>query len=309
MEPKRLKTWQRALLYSAFGIVALFLSLIITFPYEGLQQRVQQEAERQGYLLKVGSMGPGFFRVRASDIKISKKPPPDTEGLPPPLHIDSVSVGPTLFPPGVFVKANLMEGSVKARVGGLTGLSVHISADDVDLSKGNLKAFSGVDLSGIINADVDLAFSKNARAGSAFDPDFSTASGSISAEGKGLSVNGGNISVALPQYGPEPIPLDLPKIVLGDLNSKITVEKGAGKIDEFKSKSTDLELNASGSLKMNQRLEYSEPNVEVRLKTEPEFVNRLGMIGGALSMLNPDPKDPNFRLGKLTGSLGRPNFH
>ena len=87
------------------------------------------------------------------------------------------------------------------------------------------------------------------------------------------------------------------------------MEKAAGKIDEFKSKSTDLELNATGSLKMNQRLEYSEPNVEVRLKAEPEFVSRLGLIGSALTMLIPDPKDPNFHLGTLTGSLGRAHFH
>ena len=32
------------------------------------------------------------------------------------------------------------------------------------------------------------------------------------------------------------------------------------------------------------------------------------IYGAAFSMMPSDPKDPNWRLGHLTGSLGRPNF-
>jgi type II secretion system protein N len=109
-------------------------------------------------------------------------------------------------------------------------------------------------------------------------------------------------------YGPEPTPLDLPKIAFGDIGVKLSFDKGAGKIDDFTGKSSDLDISATGTLKLSKRIDYSEPNIELRFKADPEFVKRLGMIGAALSVVGPDPKDPNWRMGHLTGYLGKPNF-
>lgn len=303
-----LKPWKRALLYTAFGFVALILAFFLTFPYDALKDRVRNEADAAGYFVRIGSMGPGFFSVRASDLQLSKKAAPDAETPPEALRIDSLSVGPTLFPPGVSVTAKLLEGSVKAKVSGVSTLGIAVSIDDLDLSKGNMKGFSGIDFSGTIAGEIDLKVPRTAVGGGPAEPDFGGATGNIALDAKGLSINGGTMNLVLPMYGPEPTPLDLPKIVVGDLDAKLTFEKGAGKVDELKSKSSDFELQAGGTLKLAKRLEYSEPNIEVRLKTEPEFVKRLGLIGGALSMIGPDPKDPAFRLGRLTGYLGRPNF-
>ena len=69
-----------------------------------------------------------------------------------------------------------------------------------------------------------------------------------------------------------------------------------------------MELAATGTLKLAKRMEYAEPNLEVRFKPDPEFQKRLGLIGSALSMVGPDPKDPAWRMGRLTGFLGRPAF-
>jgi type II secretion system protein N len=102
--------------------------------------------------------------------------------------------------------------------------------------------------------------------------------------------------------------MDMPKIVLGDLNGKVKFDKGAGTIEELKGKSTDVELAITGTMKLAKRVEYSEPNLEIRFKTDPEFVKRLGLIGGGLSMVPPDSKDPNWRLGRLSGYLNRPRF-
>ena len=82
----------------------------------------------------------------------------------------------------------------------------------------------------------------------------------------------------------------------------------AATIEELKSTSPDIELNVTGTVKLAKRLEYSEPAIEVRLKPDPEFQKRLGLLGSALSMVGADPKDPAWRLGRLSGYLGRPQF-
>jgi type II secretion system protein N len=303
-----MKPWKRAVAYSAFGLFALVVSFFLTFPYDALRDRVKLEAEAAGYFVRIGSMGPGLFSVRTTDIELSKKVPETEEKPAEPLRIDSVSIGPSLFPPGLHVSAKLLGGSASVRVSGINSVSVRAELDGLDLSKGNVKGFSGIDLAGEIDADVRIDVPKASVGGGPAEPDFGQANGYVSIDAKGLTVNGGTMSLTIPMYGPEPTPLDLPKIAFGDLGGKVTVEKGAGKIEDFHGKSTDLEVNASGTLKLAKRLEYSEPNIEVRFKTEPEFVKRLGLIGSALSMVGPDPKDPNYRMGHLTGYLGRPNF-
>ena len=307
MAEKRIALWKRILLYAGFSVVALFAAFFITFPYDALSERLKLEADNAGYNLKIGSMGPGFFALNANELFIAKKMAPTEEKPPEALKIDKLSVGPTLFPPGLGVSAKLLGGALSVRVSALGG-SVHVDADDLDLSKGNLKGFSGIDLAGKVDVKLDLSIPKTAVGASAPEPDLSQASGAFSLSARGLTVNGGTVSVPLPMYGPDPTPLDLPKIAFGDLGGHVKFEKGAGTVDEFKSHSNDLEIAVSGTLKLAKKVEYSDSNLEVRFKPDPDFQKRLGLIGSALSMVGADPKDPTWRMGRLTGLLGKPNF-
>ena len=220
-----------------------------------------------------------------------------------------MSIGPSLFPPGLAVKLNLLGGTAVARVSGVSTTRLKLDVEDLDLSKGNLKGFSGVDFSGGIEAHVDLSIPRvPAGPNLPAEPDLGQASGTVSLTTKALSINGGTANITIPQFGPDPTPVDLPKIVLGELIGKFKIEKGAGTLEEFKSKSSDLEVNLSGTLKLAKRLEYSEPNLELRVKPDAEFQKRLGLLGSALSMIGADPEDPTWRLGRLTGYVGRPQF-
>ena len=145
-------------------------------------------------------------------------------------------------------------------------------------------------------------------AGGPSAPDLGAATGTLSVETHGVTITGGTANVVLPMYGAEPTPLELPKIVFGDITGKMKFEKGAGTIEEFKGKSPDLEVAITGTLKLAKVLQYSEANLEIRFKPDPEFQKRLGLVGSALSAVGSDPKDPNWRLGRLTGLLGKPNF-
>lgn len=308
MAEKKTSLWKRIAGYSAFSLFALFLSFFLTFPYDALKDRVRQEAEVAGYFVRIDSLGPGFFAVKARDVQLSKRATGDSDKPPEPLKLDSVTVGPTLFPPGAAVTVKGLGGSVQARVIGFTGSRVALDVDDLDLSKGNLKGFSGLDLAGTVDAHLDLSIPRTTTGTAPAEPDLGLASGNVTLDMKGVTLNGGNVSVPIPQFGPEPTPIDLPKLTLGDVTGRVKFEKGAGTVEEFKSKSNDLEIGVTGTMKLAKRVEYAEPNLEVRFKPDPEFQKRLGMLGSALSFVGADPKDPTWRLGRMTGFLGRPQF-
>lgn len=291
--------------YVSFSLLALVVGFFITFPYEALKDRLRMEADNAGYFLRIDSMKPGLLSIRATDVQVSKKS--DAEPPPEPLKLDSVSVGPSLFPPGLSVKVKGIGGTIAANVSGLSTIRVRVDVDELDMSKGNVKGFSGIDLTGNLDAHLDLSIPKAAGTGPQ-EPDLSLASGSLTLDTKNLSINGGNVSLVIPQFGPEPTPLDLPKIVLGDITGRIKIDKGAATVDDFKSKSADLETGITGTLKLGKKVEYSESTLEIRLKTDPEFQKRLGLLGSAFSMIAADPKDPAWRMGHLTGYLGRPQF-
>lgn len=306
MATSKLKVVRRIFGYGAFFFLAVVTAFFLTFPYDALKDRARLEADKAGFFLRIGSIGPGFFSLRAKELQLSKKS--DADPPPAPLKIQSVSAGPSVLPPGASVSMKLFGGTVTARVSGFSNLRVRVDAEDLNLASPDLKEFSGIDFAGTIEAHVDLTLPRAPVGQGPAEPDLAQASGTVTLEAKGLAVNGGSMEMVIPQFGPEPTPLDLPKIVVGDLSGKLKFEKGAGTIERLEAKSADLELQATGTLKLAKRLEYAEPAIEVRFKPDPEFQKRLGLIGSALSMVGPDPKDPSWRMGRLTGYLGRPNF-
>jgi type II secretion system protein N len=313
MAEKKPAVWKRVVGYTLFALLALVATFFLTFPYETLKETMKTQAQAQGYVLRMGSLGPGLFAVRAKNVEISKVAPPNADENAPdpvPMMIDSITVGPALFPPGLSVKANLLGGDITAKVSGLGATKrLRVDVEDLDLSKGNLKTASGIDLAGEIEAHLDVSVPVAAAApNTPAEPDLTQANGTMTLNTKGLTINGGTANITIPQFGPEPTPVDLPKIQFGEIVGKMKIEKGVATMEEFKSKSDDLELNLGGTIKMAKRLEYSEPNMELRVKPNPEFQKRLGMLGSALSMIGPDPKDPTWRMGRLTGYLGRPQF-
>jgi type II secretion system protein N len=96
--------------YAAFSFLALVIGFFLTFPYDALRERARLEAEASGYFLRVGSLGPGFFTVRASEVAVSKRA--DTDPPPEALKVDSVSFGPSLWPPGARVTMRALGGTV-----------------------------------------------------------------------------------------------------------------------------------------------------------------------------------------------------
>jgi len=314
---------KRIAAYCAFAVLAFLLCLVLTFPYDAIRARVVTEAAAQGYAVRMSSLRPGLRGLTATDVRISKPPAPlsaetmstlsegDAKALarvPPAelgeaLLVSSVALRPSLFPLGVAFHANALEGHVTGSVGAVGALAADVEMEGLKTSTGNLKGFTGMDLDGTLEGALSLDVPRGAGAAAGFD--FSKANGSVRLNGAGLVIKGGTVTV--PMYG-TPTPMDLPRITLGDVRALLNIVEGAGTLEEMQGKSSDLELRGSGTLKLARRFEYSEPAMEFRIKADPDFVKRLGLIGAGLSVLPADRKDPGFRVAKLSGLLGRPKF-
>jgi type II secretion system protein N len=297
--PPETKTqrWRRPAGYACFALASFVFGLYVTFPYDVLKRRIASDAGDNGLYVKMGSLGPGLFGITASHLEVSKKMDATEDKPPAPLQIDSVAIRPSLFPLGIAMRAKLLHGTVSAALGLVGDLKIRAALDDLSLQDDNLKAFSGVNLQGHASAQLSLDIPKTAPSKTATpEPDLSQAAGSLTLDMSDLQVNGGTIGFQ-----------DLPKVVVGDIDGKIKFEKGLGTVERLHTKSDELEVGVTGTLKLARRFDFSEPNATVRFKAQPDLLKRIGLIAAGISMLPADPQSPDFRTLRVQGFLGRPS--
>lgn len=296
-----------ALGYTAFGLFAVFVFFYATFPFEAAKKRLQREAAARGYEVEIGSLGMGLGGVKASDVLLRKAGPPPAEGKgPDALFIDSLSIRPSLFPLGAAFSADAFGGDISGAIGGISELTVRLNLDDLDLAEGNLKGFTGLNLSGIVGGEVDLRAPLKeipGRTDGAKEADFGAADGRISLKGAEITLNGGTVNIA--QMGGD---TELPKVILGELKANVKVEKGMGTFESLLAKSTDVHLLGDGTVKLAKNLPYSAPNLALRLKVEEDLKKRLGPLSMGISILPADDKDPQFRKATVVGFFSAPQI-
>ncbi len=305
--------WKLGAAYTAFGLFCFLLFLYLTFPYQAFRDRLVGEARRAGFAVTIGDIGPGLMGITATGVRIERPryvpasggaTAPVAAAEPVEILLNRVRFGPSFVPLGLAFEATLFGGQVEGAVGGVGNGSIQLHLEGVDTSKGDIKGLIGVDLAGVVDGKlmltIPLAANSPARA-----YDLSLADGTLDLQLRGLTVNGGTITV--PMYG-TPTPLDLPKIQAGDLKAEIKFEKGLGTVANFTSVGPDVSLRSEGTVKLAKALEHSEANLDFKVRADQEFVKRLGLIGSGLSMLPPDKLDPAFRVAKITGFLMSPKF-
>ncbi len=323
--------WKVVLGYSVFSLFALILCFFLTFPYGALRARIATEALKAGYVVRIDSLRPGFIGLTAKGVRISQPSAPLsaestaalTSGDPDtarmlgpaevgePFVIDSLSLRPTLFPLGASFQAHVLGGDISGNAA-LRGNQIHLKLDKLDPSQGNLKSFTGLDLEGSLSGTLTLSMPVAPGAGGRpGEPDLAQADGELSLEGQNLLLKGSVEGTGVASKG-SPVALlfpgGLPRIPVGDLTAQIRFEKGQGTVDALSLKSDQLEIKGTGTVKLNKRLQYAEPAMDVKIRVEPELVKALGTAGLGLSILPPDKDDPKFRSGRLSGSLGKLSF-
>lgn len=305
--PVWIARWKRTALYAVFAVTCLLFSLFLTFPYDAIQQRIETEAARAGVTVKIGSLGPAFFGVTATRVQLFAPGANSAEATPSEaLLLNQLTIRPMLFPPGAHFRAKAFGGSIEGSIGQGSTASVELAFAGLDPSQGNLQGFSGLDLSGKLSGRLSMTLPVVSLPGSKVKAaDLSQADGELILDGSGLLVNGGTIKVPI---GGTPMPVDLPKLDLGTLQARLGFAKGLGTVEAFKASGGDLDLNATGTLKLARKVDYSEPNIDLKLKVNPDTVKRLGLLGSGLSLLPSDRSDPTTKSAHLSGYLGNPRF-
>lgn len=279
----RVKGLKPALIYAAFAGFCFVVFLHLTFPYAPLRRRLIQEASLQGVELSIGNLGPAFFGISARDVRL---------GIPTYLSIPRLVLRPALIPLGVGFDAEVLGGRARGAIGSRDNPSIQLDLSHLKLSASQLKSLGGIDLEGDVTTHLDLRLPK------ASPP---KAEGDLVVDIKGLTLRDSTLKnsfLGLPDG------IDLPRTELGSIKATFKIVKGTVTLDNGVGKGNDLDLWVRGTLKLAQSLPYSEMNIDLKVKANPDYVKRLGPLGMGLSILPADKELPDFRLLQLGGFLG-----
>lgn len=177
-----------------------------------------------------------------------------------------------------------------------TESDLDLSFDDFNLSElQSLSALYNLKLSGLINGDASAIFSKK---------NIDKNNGKINLTFQNLKLD--SYKIVLDPNSPEAT-LDLPKINLtGSKNSKLIGELKKDKLEikELTFKGGDLDLSLKGNLKIADRADISEVNLEGNLRIAPLLSQAISLL--ALVEQQKEP-DGSYRL-KISGRLTKPSI-
>jgi type II secretion system protein N len=292
--------WQRTAAWVGLGLFLFAFFLAYTFPYDAVRARIAAEADAAGLWVRIDSMGPAFLGVSARRVRVGERP----DGLGPPaqtVQVDRLTLRPSIFPWGVGFSAALFGGSAGGAIG-TGGQKVRLHFDHLSLAKAEVAALTGVDVVGSLDGELSLDIPTTGPQGG--QPDLSQASGRLRLAGSGLEVKGGTVTI--PLMG-QPTPVDLPPVNFGRLDAEMPIERGIGTLKGLRLEGPELDIQASGTVRLARAVPYSEPDVVLRIRPNPDFLRRMGMIAAGFTQLPVDPADSAYRNAKLTGYLGKPN--
>jgi type II secretion system protein N len=279
---KRILKWVG---YGAFYVFSLTLFAYLTFPYDRLRSRIQNEFNRSQtgpnpLTLRLGHLGSYWFSgVRADDVDLISPPAPAAPGSsddaakpakPKVMRIDSVHVSVSLL--------RLLFGTVHVSFGatafggeisGFTsdadgGRKLEVDIDDIGLANAPMIGdLVGLPVAGHLAGHVEflLPESKLAKAEGKVDLKFS---GLSAGDGKAKILNA----------------IALPKVEVGDLTLQATATAGNLKIDTFSAAGKDLELQADGSVRLHDPFDTSVLSLEAHFKFNDRFMNKDDMTRG-----------------------------
>ncbi len=298
----RLVGWERTAAWAGLGVFLFALFLALTFPYDAVRARIASEADAAGLWVRIESMGPAFLGVSARGVRVGERP----DGLGPPaqtVRLDRLTLRPSLFPWGVGFSAALFGGDAGGAIGTGSTSKLRLHFDHLSLARAGVAGLTGVDAVGTIDGQLSLDIPASGPQGG--QPDLSQASGRLRLTGNGLEVKGGTVTV--PLMG-QMTPVDLPPVNFGKLEAELPIERGTGTLKTLRLEGPELDIQASGTVRLARALPYSEPDLSLRIRPTADFLRRMGIIAAGFTQLPVDPQDSAYRNAKLTGYLGKPNL-
>jgi type II secretion system protein N len=277
------------------AVLAFFIFLVLTFPYDLLARRIEMEAKRAGAEITIGSAGAGgLAAVSARDVRVRITPASGADAWPE-LRFDRAVVSPDLM--ALILRRTSFGFSVEGYGGTARGhvalsndprqpgiSSFRIDAIDLDLAALPLRELAGVLAAGKLRLKADLP---------ALLP-VETARGSINVALDGAAVTGGSVAG-----------FSLPRTTLGRLDSAVAVEKGIARIDRTQARGGDVEADVDGTINLRPLLSLSQADLHVRFRPADAWLNENAMIKGMIGLIQNARQGDGSYVFTLNGPLSR----
>jgi len=283
--------WVRRFALPVGAVLAFLVFLVATFPFNTLARRIETEAQKSGGDVTIESLGPAFLGFRAQGVRLH---PPSTGGAGAELRFDTITIRPDLF--AMLLKRTSFSFSSTAYGGSAKGhaalsndartsgslQSLNLETNEIDLHALPLREAFGVELLGRATSKTDLP---------ALIPQ-ETASGTITLTIKGLAIANANVQG-----------FTLPRTVLGDLDARVVLDKGTGRVEKAQTRGGDLDLDLEGTIRLRPLLSLSQADLKLRLRPSEKWLSANPSLRGLLGLLQKQ-SDGSY-LVPLTGPLSR----
>jgi len=274
--------------YPLFGLFSFVVFLYVTFPYDKLKDRIEQQLSASGEMkVTIDELGPSpLFGLSAKRVllvmtpKARSAPPPGVPGAakpekPKPVRIllDEVSGsvgllavlgGGTAVSFDVEGMGGTISGSYEAHK--TKGWALSLEAERLRLADlPAVQEFVGLPVKGALTAKIDLTVPKN---------QWPEASGELSLECDGCAVGDGKAKLKVPGNPLLAMGITLPRIRLGQFGGQVKIEKGTATLENVSAKSPDIEVALEGTIALRQPLAFSNSQAYLKFKISPELKRR-----------------------------------
>lgn len=254
-----LEGWKKRAAYGAFFALAFLFALQRTFPADAVRERLILEAAAQGWQVRMNDIAPsGFGGVRMREVTLESR-----EGTR--IPVEEARAWLRLWPllagkRSLAFDLRLFQGRVQGVVeqgGGVQRLALRAQAIDLSTAAPLRQAVAGLDLAGLLRADLDVTL----------DPkDQQKTSGRIELSVERAAL-GGQVSIPGMPGG-----LTIPRTSLGTVTGRATVRAGKAEFDKLEARGEDLEATGEQLYFMVQpRLEFAPLFGRARVKVGEPF--------------------------------------
>jgi type II secretion system protein N len=298
---------RRAVFYPLWFLFCFLTFAYCTFPYDRVRDRVEGAVEQAmpGADLEIVSLAPSWL-TGIELVGVSLTLPAEEEGE----RASQVSLTNVNLRVGLLdylfgtssasFSAELgsggsIEGSFSDS-GTETQVQMHLS--EVALARiGPLRRYTMLPVSGTLSGDVDLTIADQAE----------NTRGQITLTIAQLSVGDGRARLAIPGMGSG---VTVEQMNAGDLNLRMEIERGAGRIQELTASSDDIDIRGAGTVRLLRPIRMSSVDMMLRFEVKQPYRDRNERTQAVFSMLDLSPQVRPYRAPdgaiqlRLAGSFG-----
>lgn len=289
-----LEGWRKRAAYAAFAALAFLFALQRTIPVDAVKERLTLEAAAQGWQIHMNDIAPsGFGGVRMREVTLESR-----DGTRIPLDEARASLG--LWPllmgrRSLAFDLRLFHGRLEGVVEeGRRTQRLALRGEGLDLAEaGPVKQAMGIDLSGIVRADVDVTYDPKDQQKTVGHVELSVERASIA----------GQISIPGMSGG-----LTLPQTSLGTVTGRATVRAGKAEFEKLEARGADVEVTGDSLYFVVQpRLEFAPVFGRARVKVAEAFWRKTPALRPVAEAALASARRPDGSWQfQVYGSLGHP---